>query len=108
MIIADSVQDFYNSNIDICTDPSAGINEMINPIDFKIYPNPSNGTFAIEFEKTMDEVSLEITDMSGRVVLSKTYNNQFEINIDLKEQAGMYVLKIQNKTEVSLYKLMVE
>ena len=108
MIIADSVQDFYNSNIDICTDPSAGIDEKNNPIDFKIYPNPSNGTFAIEFEKTMDEVSLEITDMSGRVVLSKTYNNQFEINIDLKEQAGMYVLKIQNKTEVSLYKLMVE
>ena len=108
MVIADSVQVFYNSNNEICTVDSVEFNINNIPFDIKIYPNPSAGTFDIKLQRIMDEVSLEITDMSGRVVLSKTYNNQFEINIDLKEQAGMYVLKIQNKTEVSLYKLMVE
>jgi len=107
MDIADSVQAFYNSNIDICTDPSAGLNEK-NSMDFKIYPNPTNGSFVIELQKPMEEIILEITDMSGRVVLSKTYKNQFEINIDLKEQAGMYIVKMKNNTEVTLYKLMVE
>lgn len=106
--IADSVQLFYNSNIDECTNPPfVGISE-INEIDFKVYPNPTKGAFIIEFENTMEEIKMEILDMSGRIVLAQNYKNKQTIEVDLKEQSGMYFVKLENKSGVFLRKLIIE
>ena len=63
----------------------------------KIYPNPSNGLFTIEFANiSQSNISIEITSVTGQLILSKeiqsnTLNEQF----DLPNVAnGLYTIKL--------------
>ncbi len=59
----------------------------------KLYPNPNTGNFVIEV-KNNKENSIEVSDLSGRVLLQSTTRDE-KINIDLSQFAnGVYYVKM--------------
>jgi hypothetical protein len=68
--------------------------------DFSLFPNPNNGNFKISFTpETNDEIAIEIIDMNGRNIYSKTFQNLGLFDNDLQINnisSGMYFLNIQN------------
>ena len=80
----------------VCSDTSScyditgvGINELPTTIS-KIYPNPSNGVFFIE---SKINTSIEVRDVSGRVVYRKDLlsgNNTLDLNV---LEAGRYFIQ---------------
>jgi hypothetical protein len=84
----------------------------LNPIDpsvqFNLYPNPSNGSFTVDLPEVEGEVEIEIIDLTGRLIFSKTYFNTDKIQIDLDESNGMYVLKTKINSHSSIKRLILD
>ena len=96
-----------------CTNFSQEVNVTITNInslpnnEFSIYPNPSNGDFIIKFNKITD-ANIIIYDITGKVVLTKNRINK-NINISLKNiNKGMYFVKINNKNNTAIEKVIIK
>jgi len=73
--------------------------------NIRIYPNPVSGTLYINSGNRNDITAIEILDITGKIVLKKsgTYKN---ISVDMqKQQAGIYVVKIQTGGQTIVKKL---
>jgi aminopeptidase YwaD len=65
----------------------------------QIYPNPAKDVLNIELPKDIKHFSLEITDLTGRLVLNK--ENETKINVsDLANGAYLCTIKANDKTAV--------
>ena len=73
-----------------------------------VYPNPSNGDFTIDMGKIMNKTFLSITDLLGRVLLTKVFTNRQLLNFSLQEPAGVYVLTIESKHTNSIIRIIKE
>lgn len=72
----------------------------------KVYPNPANAELKISLNA--DSYQLSILDQSGKVVLSKQVDTNFEI-IDIKELPnGIYFVKLENETISENHKIVVK
>ena len=71
--------------------------ETIAGMTFKIYPNPTEGLVIIQSDENfslLENKTVVVYDMNGKIVLEKQFNN-VEERIDLsKENPGTYFLKI--------------
>ncbi len=73
--------------------------------NISIYPNPSNGNFKIEAEENI--ISIEITDVSGKVCLQQNVNSKyFEVSENFS--SGVYLVKISTLNEINLQKLVIK
>ncbi len=73
-----------------------------------VYPNPSNGVFSVSVPTTK-VYTLEVTDLTGRVVKKEVIRNNNTAQLDLKGQAqGVYMLKITSEGATAIQKLIVE
>ena len=72
---------------------------------FSIYPNPSNGTFRIDYDSTIGDINLEIYSMVGQKVYEKQNINDNTVSTN-GLQSGMYLVKI-NKDSKSIVKKIV-
>lgn len=72
-----------------------------------IYPNPANNFLYIKYNSTL-KYSIEIIDITGRIVyFSENHNNTIEkINIEYLAK-GSYVIKVTNKENTSVKKLIL-
>ncbi len=59
-----------------------------------LYPNPSLGNFEINLGATYANVTVTVTDIAGRVVLSQQVSNTNLIPMQLNEAAGAYQITI--------------
>jgi hypothetical protein len=78
----------------------------------KIFPNPTNGNFAIEFTNTINEnIIAYVKDITGRTVVMKeinSVNGVNTINITLPEvHTGMYYLELHTNQDILRSKLMI-
>ncbi len=77
-----------------------------------IFPNPNNGTFTIAVDANVGDLTMEVTDMQGRVVYSSIENNVhsgFEKQISLDTQSsGLYFLRIIANGEQKIQKISVQ
>lgn len=95
-----------------CTDTSTcvsivstGINqEFINLIN--IAPNPSSGLYKVSFNKPVDNFSLKIMDINGRLISEQNYFNSNEEHIKIEGQNGIYLMEIYNDNFRLQYKLL--
>ena len=62
---------------------------------FKIYPNPSSGTFQVEIsDQLSDEFIISLMDMNGKLVYeTDCYDRQCDLKLNLP--GGMYLLNIK-------------
>jgi hypothetical protein len=74
---------------------SLSINDTSLEDAIYVYPNPSNGTFNIKFQKTYSDIEISVLQPDGRSILTKKDNAADEITIDLSNKSsGVYFIKI--------------
>ena len=83
----------------------AGIGES-SMSEIQISPNPSTGVISIT--GMLDEISIELTDFSGRIL--KTWKNQrsYSNTIDLDQNAGIYLLQLYDGQSRRIFKVVIE
>ncbi|PCJ00165.1 MAG: hypothetical protein COB15_03255 [Flavobacteriales bacterium] len=73
-----------------------------------IYPNPTNGNFAIDLGNKHEEITISITDIAGRFIQSNSYKKSQILNLKLTEPPGVYILIIEAGSEKSIIRLLKE
>jgi len=98
LLRTDQVEDFNmpdsnNPSLANCLTLSA---TNFNSKDYKIYPNPARTKLTIKASKAMGDVVIDLVDINGRKVLSKseTLSGEIELNTS-KLQSGLYILRIK-------------
>ncbi len=77
--------------------------------DVNVYPNPSNGQFNVAISSNeVDNYTITVLDMMGRVINSYENLPNGEFNIDLSNEAnGFYFIKVQSGDSVATQKVIV-
>jgi len=97
----DQVEDFAmppsdDPTLANCT--SLSVNEF-NSNSYKVYPNPTNNRLFIKTNKNYGQVTLSLTDINGRQVLSKKVELFNQVELDLNQlQSGIYILNINGES----------
>jgi hypothetical protein len=79
--------------------------------DFKLYPNPNKGSFNIELFTSSNRISVNVHDISGRLVYDESFSNlgTFSQNIELgKVQSGVYLVSISDGDNKTTKRIVVE
>ncbi|WP_298555407.1 T9SS-dependent M36 family metallopeptidase [uncultured Algibacter sp.] len=89
-----------------CTTLSA---ESFTSKDYRVYPNPANSELAIKASKAIGNVVIDIIDINGRKVLSKSTILSSEVKINTSSlQAGMYILRMKGDYINTYDKILIE
>lgn len=91
---------------------AAGRNLVGNPASFDnadknpvLYPNPTSGFLRMSFTSPLEEARIALLDAGGRVLQQRKVSGaQVEMNIS-SLPAGVYTLRVQQGTNVFLYKV---
>lgn len=102
-------------NNGICSDTStcvsvteAGIIENNFGINFRLYPNPTNGDFFVDLDQTYQNVEITLKDLNNRDIFSKRINNGKLLNLKINEPSGVYLLIIQSGAKKAIVRLVKE
>lgn len=88
--------------VTVAVDPCTGINSITGSSNkVSVYPNPNNGMFTVELNNSLSK-TIEVIDVTGRIVLSNTTsNNVVDVNISALSNGVYYVkVKSENTSEV--------
>tara|TARA_B110000444_G_C18385103_1_gene386661 strand:- start:268 stop:558 length:291 start_codon:yes stop_codon:yes gene_type:complete len=76
--------------------------------DFKIYPNPNNGSFEIQMTNLSAKTEIEILDLNGKIIYKNTYSNKNQ-NINIENiSRGVYIVKANQNGYVRTKKLIIK
>jgi len=73
-----------------------------------VYPNPSSGDFSINLVTTYENIKIVITDISGKMIESKTTTQSQILNLCIKEPIGIYIVSIQAGNKSAVIRLVKE
>ena len=74
---------------------NTGVN--VNNFDHKltVYPNPTPGNFSIDLGSVHESSIVTITDISGKLIETKTITQSQVLNLSIEEPVGIYFVSIQ-------------
>ncbi len=102
---------YQNGNLVWGTEPSNNAKTSnTNLISFKTFPNPAIETVTIQNETSLEDVIITIADFSGQQIKSikpDTTMKNFRLNIS-DINPGVYIIKVNNKTESYSQLLMIK
>ncbi|WP_191908813.1 T9SS type A sorting domain-containing protein [Larkinella humicola] len=80
------------------------------PGTLKVYPNPGNGTFWVEWPDAFRSGDLEVVDNLGRQVYSRSYASKpvGPVPVRLKTAPGLYLLRLSNAGQIHTVKVVIE
>jgi hypothetical protein len=86
--------------------PEAIFEGTTSAVTLEIYPNPSNGEVTVNTTKVLNNATLKLTDLSGRVLVQQNNLNgtQFKTNIS-SQKNGVYILEINQGDYLSRVKV---
>ncbi|GAB3932272.1 hypothetical protein GCM10028804_46330 [Larkinella terrae] len=78
--------------------------------ELKVFPNPSNGTFWVEWPDSFRSGNLDVVDNLGRKVYSRSYSTKpaGPVPVRLKTAPGLYLLQLSTDGQTKTVKLLVE
>lgn len=80
-----------------------------NSIKAQLFPNPSNGLFTMEMEENYQQATLNLFDLTGKIIDSKTINNQQRISLDYSNlPKGMYQLQVNTEKGNYFSKIIIQ
>jgi hypothetical protein len=87
---------------------STGFAELNNPLQFTLYPNPTNGEFSIRLKGIANNASLEIYSGAGERLMQRTVCNNTIETVDLMGEAqGIYLCVLKTGKQVYYRKLIL-
>ena len=100
-------------SLEICTsEPVLGVNNYVFD-NFKVFPNPSDGSFRIQFnDESSADVEITIYDLLGRKVSERRFATPSpsfdeEVNFD-GLSSGLYILRVKKGNRISSQKISIE
>lgn len=114
------LRDMYNGDtgtlnswsIQVCSQVATLSTENFGLADFKIYPNPNNGAFNVQFSSdSSNDIKIGVHDIRGRQIFDKSYQNTglFSQSLELNNvQAGVYLVTVQDGDRKEVKKIVVE
>jgi hypothetical protein len=107
---ATRMQAYYNAIASQFT-TTALANEEFLQAQFSLYPNPSNGSFTLEFKELTSSYSVEVFDIAGQTIYENNYDQAAGlvqvINLD-KPSSGVYFINIKSDKGLVTKKLIVQ
>ena len=85
-----------------------GLFELSNGVKVITYPNPTTGRIYLEFEETVNELEVTLTDVKGNVISTEAHHALSKTAIELNGANGIYFLTLQTQTGKSTLKLLKE
>jgi hypothetical protein len=96
-------------NVSNCIDvQSAGLEESNLEEIIPIYPNPTNGTITIDLIKISGHVSVKLTDVTGKLLESNSYESGKKITLNFNYSAGPYLLRIETDNTIFTHPMIIE
>jgi hypothetical protein len=80
--------------VTVIDQPLIGLNES-NIMQFKVFPNPSEGLIFISAGSLEEEFDVRILDVTGKLLSSQNFSKSKNIEIQLNEAPGIYFLEIE-------------
>ena len=101
---------WYNSIASQLT-TTALANDTFLEKQFSIYPNPSIGSFTIDFKELTNSFSVEVYDLTGKTIYENNYDQSANlvqvINIE-NATSGVYFVNIKSDKGIVTKKLIIE
>ncbi len=91
-----------------CTENYLNSDNNIFKNNLIYYPNPVKNIFNIKFNKSISIVDLSLLDISGKILLKKTYDNTNAIELEVLQPKGVYYVKLSNKDMDVMIKVIKE
>jgi hypothetical protein len=91
--------------------PNALSNNSFVKNNFSLYPNPNKGEFTIQFKELSADYSVEVFDVTGRVVFENFYNQNAELSQKISIQnptSGVYFVNIKSGNSIVTNKIIIE
>jgi hypothetical protein len=82
-------------------------NNVISTLEFNVYPSINNGEFTVDFPEITNNNQLQIIDVMGRTVYSAK-PSQNKTTIKLNVPTGTYYVKLDNKVNLGVRKIVIE
>lgn len=79
----------------------SSIEDIVNTENIKLYPNPNNGRFTLDFDVLeRNDVKISVMDITGRIISVENYDSvegKFNESFDLRNnlKAGFYLMNIE-------------
>ena len=104
--------DYVTSHLFVSADPLATcmLCGNVNSVEgeaLKIFPNPNQGTFSIQWKNEQFK-TLEVFDATGKCILKQMILHQGFFNENEKLKSGVYWLKLSSEKSISTKKIIVE
>ena len=100
-------QGYIETNSTYTCDMFTNRNNFEKETDFKIYPNPNNGNFTIEFNDNSSK-NIQIIDITGKIVYSLNEISTSNLQLNIQElNSGVFIIKITSKNKSLLQKLII-
>ena len=87
---------------------SVGIEENSFGNDLSFFPNPTEGNFSIDLGEKYQTITITMTDLVGKIIQTKTYNQSQLLNLNIEESAGIYLLMIESGDKKAVIRLVKE
>ena len=100
------------TQVDVLVGPSA-LQEVSNSTAITVFPNPTTGLISVGMGEVEGRVSLDVLDVTGRVVLAVNADNAARKNgivtMDLgKLASGDYTLNVRHQNGSSVHRVVVQ
>jgi hypothetical protein len=87
---------------------SLGLNDY-NSADFSVFPNPAENEVTINLAKEIGAYDIYVVNSLGQNVLTKAFNGQTSIQLDLSSLAsGSYTLIVRNETVSGVQRITIK
>ncbi len=100
--------DNLNSIFRAAPDTATSVQQLASGEEaFKVYPNPASGIITIE--NTIGADYMNITDVNGRIVLTRSLSASIKEQVDVSELSnGVYFIKLVGKNAQASQKLLIQ
>ncbi len=96
-------------SVTVISHNSVGVNELKSEIEFNVFPNPANDIVNVSFARIQEEGMIELLDISGKLIVSKSVNGLIKTSIETQSlKAGIYLIRASSQTGKTTKKLIVE
>ena len=94
--------------VEIFETPSTSTDNIVEQVNFKLYPNPTRGVFQIQFPDSYGPTQVIIRALDGRVIWQDIITADQEIALPSGLNAGIYLVEMQSEVAFGVEKLIVQ